>query len=399
MVQNLNYASRRPMAVWKMKDEGNQPQMPKARINLDEATTATDPILTLGTHLPMYFDPERLIDADNVRPNETEAEHDDRVKRLIKQIETDGQAMPIKVQAASDSAYKIVDGQGRADAIRFINNFRKSKGDPTLPPLTAWCVIDDAADPWLSSVKLNVQRKNYSDLQLSALIAEARERYGWQKKGGGKKLADLFGITEQYLVEYNKLHEAPADVKARLASGELSKSGALALLTAAPEPEDTGKRTKVVEKAKEIAVAAEAEKQAKTPKRPVKTMAEVDAKYHAQKKNAKSQADKPAKVVKVSEPAKPVKVEAKHVAEAARQVAAEAGEETPVVKRSLSELLAVVSNLQETAAAVEAPSVIQLAGAKFLAGLVAFRNGTMTVKQLSNRYTTLTSFEVKAAKK
>ncbi len=338
-------------------------------------------------HISIYLDPSRLLDSQNVRPGETIAEHDARVARLARQIREDGQQVPVIVADTDGGAYRVVAGQGRVDALRLLNNTLKSNGSD---PLYAWCTLDTGSDSWATAVKENVHRENYSDLQLAALISEAQARYGWKKgKGGGKKCAEFFGLSEPHLVEYNKLAAAPQDVKDRLASGELSKSGALKLLSttsADDTPAAAERRSKVAAKAKSI------------------SQEETDRKYAASREAFKKEqragtANKPvtskdATEAAKDEPAKPApKVKAEHIAQAAREVAQAANEAPPVVKRNRTEILAAISNLLEFS-----PTATMDACREFLEALLKFAEGNLSPRQLQNRWNTIIGIDLRPKK-
>lgn len=328
------------------------------------------PSEVLSSHQPLYLDPHLILDGENVRPGETEGEHSSRIRLLAKQIREDGQGVPvivrrilplIKKSAAADSssAYQVVEGQGRVDALRYLSNQYKSEG---LDPIPVWCVLTSSDDSWATAVKLNVQRRNYTDLQLADLISQARIKYGWDGKGDGKRLADFFGLTQPHLVEYNTIAAAPADVKARLASGELSKSGALALLKLTSGSEQ---REAVAEKAKDIAT----KKAAKA----------------AKEKNGKAAESTPAKPAKEPKEPKQVKVQAKDVADAARAIAESTGGPAPVVKRNRTEIIAAITSLAELM-----PEALHYkSGIAFLNGILGFADGEFSPKQLQNRWNTL----------
>lgn len=367
-------------------------------------TISADPISSeiLDNHTPLYLDPHSVIDGENVRPGETEGEHSSRIKLLAKQIREDGQGVPVVVRKIGSNfpsgtdAYKVVEGQGRIDALRLLQKQYMSEG---LEPLPAWCVLTSSSDPWATAVKLNVQRRNYTDLQLSYLISQARAKYKWDGKGGGKKLAAFFGLTEQHLVEYNTIGAAPADVKSRLASGELSKSGALALLKLTSGSEQ---REAVAEKAKDIAT-----------KKAAKTKEETDAKYQASRKKLEAAKAKNAKEPQITSAQPPkvhksipdadptpapapkkVRVQAKDVAEAARAVAEDKGEKAPVVKRNRTEIITAITSLSELMPDL---NNTHYNGKAFLNGLLRFADGTFSPKQLQNRWNTLIGVDPKKA--
>lgn len=339
--------------------------MPKPKIDLDnlhddESSSVID---ISNPHAPLYFDPHSLINAENVRPLESAVEHVIRVQNLKKQIKADGQQVPVKVAILPNGAVRIVAGQGRVDALRELDK-------------QVWCVLDTSSDLWASAVKENVQRKNYNAVQLANLISQARERYGWDtSKGGGKKTAEFFGISEQDLVAYNKLADAPADVKSLVQAGTLSMDAALKLLKAAPEPV---KRAEVSKKATEIAALDTKGKKA------VRSQEEIDARYRASRKNLGKQLATPVadrKSVTVA----PVKVQSKHIAQAAREVAAASNEAAPAIKRNRTELLAAITQLLESSP----ENAKAESGREFLTAFVKFADGEFSPRQLSNRWNPL----------
>ena len=336
------------------------------------------------SHSPIYLEPESILDGENVRPDESVNEHSDRVQKLAASIAVDGQQLPIKIHNGAADHYTVVDGRGRRDALQLLNVGRRSEG---LEPLLAWCVlVGEGTDAWATAVKLNLQRKNYNDLELADLIQQARKRYGWAAKGGGKKCASFFGITEQLLVEYNLIASAPPDVKERIASGQLSKSAALTLLRVAlgTGKPAVAKRNTVVGKAQEIAQAArESSKGVTDPPAPV-----IAPRASQTPKNGISKKAESAQPSQPPAKSKKVVVQAKHIAEAARQVAASSGDTQPVIKRNRTEILQTIRNLYELmpATGLRCPE-----GKRFLKTFMDFAEGTggTTPKQLQNRWNDL----------
>lgn len=356
--------------------------MAKSSVSADQITNVANPNLATVSsvedlavsHSPIYLEPESILDGENVRPDESIADHTKRINDLARAIAADGQQIPIKVREEGDR-YKIVDGQGRRDALNLLNVGRRSEG---LEPLLAWCVLDQSADSWATALKLNLQRKNYSDIELADLIQQARKRYGWTSKGGGKKCAEFFGITEQLLVEYNLIAAAPSDVKDRIASGELTKSAALTLLKVALGTEKTAvkKRDTVVSKAQQIAQAA---------RETSKGVSATPASGIASTPQGIAAKAIPGTGETVQPPKAPV-VQAKHIAQAAREIAISTGTEQPVIKRNRTEILQTIQSLHELmpAKGMRCPE-----GKKFLKTLMEFAEGAGTPKQLQNRWNDL----------
>jgi ParB/RepB/Spo0J family partition protein len=320
----------------------------------------------LQEQLSIY--PDELLDsADPVRPGESKQEHKKRVQELVEQIREDGQRQPITVR--NDPSFgplklRVVDGQGRLEALRILD-------------IPAWCVLlEDSVDPWAAAVKLNVQRKNYNDLQLALLMKEARTRLNLN----GKQVAAMFGIKEPLLVEYGKIADAPKAIQEAVQSGELNRSVALKLIESTPgaTPE---KQRRVVEKAKEIA--------AQKPKVLIGTPEDMNGFEEAINDGPALKIPKGSKVIHTVEPIASqeshpaVKVQARHIAEAARVVAAESNEPVPSLKRSKSEILTALRNLSDLMPLEEG----KLDDARlFLAAIQQFADGEITPKQLQNKW-------------
>lgn len=230
-----------------------------------------------ASHLPIYVAPEDLHEGENVRPNETPEQHAQRVEQLAVLIDAEGQLNPIRIKEETDGKQVILGGQGRRDALVFINNKRKAAGQE---PLLAWCVIDTSTDPLRRAIIDNFGRTNNSPLEVAALMRRVREQHGWKnapgKKGEGAnaKLAAYFGIHPADVTQYEKIGDAPDDIKARLQAGEMTMNGALTLLkVAANAPDETTARdvrTQVADAALEIATQERAHKEALKPQKPVK---------------------------------------------------------------------------------------------------------------------------------
>lgn len=279
------------------------------------AAAAIESAVELGSHLPVYVEPETLQAGENVRPDETPDQHQRRIEQLATLIESDGQLNPIRIREEADGRQLILAGQGRRDALVYLNNKRRSAGDE---PLLAWCVIDTSTDPLRRAIVDNFARTQNTPLEIASLMRRVRDQHGWKnapgKKGEGanKKLAAYFGIHPADVTQYEKLGEAPDDIKARLNSGEMTMNGALTLLKVTMhEPDEVTARDvrkAVADKAREIA-------EAETPRMPVIESPKAAAKAAKTAKSEKAEKPAPAAADR-----KPVRVTGAHIAQAAAAV-------------------------------------------------------------------------------
>jgi len=198
--------------------------------------------------------PEQLIPNEaneKARPAETAEQRTERVQRMAKSICSTGQTHPvIAIHSDSDGIYEYIDGGGRVDAIKLINEGYCSGGKAPDEPMKVEILLrDDAADFYRIAVVSNIERTQNSLNDMIGIIRESRERNGWKGRGADSKVAEYLGILPSRVSEYGKVAAAPPEIKSRIASGEIKSLDAALKLMAVPDD----KRAEVTERASELA--------------------------------------------------------------------------------------------------------------------------------------------------
>jgi len=269
----------------------------------------------LGLTLNLLPDEIKLRKEQLVRKfkGSPEAEEKSIRELALSLLEPEGQLLPLIVREEKQGQYSLIAGhRRRAAAMRINSGEFKSRYDPKKQgPFTLECVVRryDDAQAKRAAIIENIQRKNFTPIDLMLLIADARKENGWEGGENTKQVAAYFGVSTATITEHEKLAEAPKSIQQQVHSGEMTTQAALTAIKRV-EPE---KREEVVEDAKKLSreEAKEAVKRADAnPKMSAK-----------QKAIAKKNAEKP-------------KVQEKHVVQAARKKGALKGKE-PRQKKEL----------------------------------------------------------------
>lgn len=178
----------------------------------------------------------------DVRPG---AADDEEIELLAHDIESNGQQDALIVSAKINApngadvdeyteAYTLVAGHRRRRAVSLVNTKRSALGEPLLK-LRVYVdrSITDTNIGLQKAIASNLHRKNFTPLQLALLIQRLKKEFGWDKQGfkGTQQVADYLKINAATVVQHEKFLKAPEEIKAALASGELSADGALTLIT------------------------------------------------------------------------------------------------------------------------------------------------------------------------
>lgn len=221
----------------------------------------------------VLLDPDDVIldTATHVR-TDSNFPSDDSIKQLAQSIKSQGQLEPGVVRLGRGSAdgemvYHLIAGRRRLAACASIN--RK---------FIAHVIETD--DPFRAAVTENLQRKNFTPIELSHVITRIRDKYDWKDGADTKEVAKFLNVSPATVTQHEKLRDLSADLQAKVHEGVLSAQSAFELAKVAP-----AKREEVVEKAQRI---------------------------------AKAEAPAPKKTETKSETVKPVKVTAAHVKKAIR---------------------------------------------------------------------------------
>jgi ParB/RepB/Spo0J family partition protein len=237
----------------------------------------------------------------DVRTGPKSKEDAEKIDLLAKSIYTDGQLQPILVRPNSkEGHYYLIAGRRRYAAKQII-------AEKTKEPVTIDAVVVEATDEqaWLSSIQENLQRKQFSPIEIAQNIVDIRKRKGWNGKDWTDKVAVFLHVSRATVSQHAKLLSLPADLRKKVHSGDLGVQAAIDILAV-----EESKRDEVFAKAEQLAEAEVAEKQA-------------NAKTAKVGKGGKAVSDEPtptsAPKKAISEEVEKGKVKRKHVLEAARQ--------------------------------------------------------------------------------
>jgi ParB family chromosome partitioning protein len=237
----------------------------------------------------------------DVRNGPKSKEDAEKIDLLAKSIYTDGQLQPILVRPNSkEGHYYLIAGRRRYAAKQII-------AEKTKEPVTIDAVVVEATDEqaWLSSIQENLQRKQFSPIEIAQNIVDIKKRKNFNGKDWTEKVAVFLHVSRATVLQHSKLLTLPADLKKKVHLGELGVQAAIDLLAV----EET-KRDEVFAKAEQLAEQEAAEKQ-------------PSVKAGKVGKGGKAVSDEPtptaAPAKGTPEEAEKGKVKRKHVLEAARQ--------------------------------------------------------------------------------
>jgi ParB family chromosome partitioning protein len=252
-----------------------------------------------------------LIDSialDPVTDVRSGAESDESLKEFAARLDVEGLAQPVLVRPCpvlgGSPPYSVIAGRRRLAAF-------KLNGKTHIPAYVL--DVDDETARRLAFEE-NYRRKQFSPVDLAKLFLEARgEKY---QPNWSERVSKRFGVSRATVTETIKMYEGLAgspELLAQVHAGTLASDAAILI---AKQKEESGK---LFEKAQEIAVQEATSKKAKIAKgSPRSDQGVAEAQPKAGKSVQKAADGKNA-------PNKPVKVQAKHVKQAARATGKSAG--------------------------------------------------------------------------
>jgi ParB family chromosome partitioning protein len=154
-----------------------------------------------------------------------------KIDSLAKSIIEQGQLQPIVVRPnGSGETYLLVAGRRRLAACQLIEEkFSEREGRPVTFDIEALIVEKNDEESWVAAIQENLQRKNFSPLELAQNIADIRERKTWNGKDWSKRVADFLHISRATVTTHIGLLEMPEDIQAKVHRGELSAQSAFDL--------------------------------------------------------------------------------------------------------------------------------------------------------------------------
>lgn len=170
------------------------------------------------------------------------------VEQLANTIERDGQLETVlvaEVKKGEEDVYVVVSGHRRRRAIVLINERRSQNGKELMK---VRCKVE-RGDLIRKSLIINLQRKNYSAMQLAHEIKRIRDDKKWEGFAGLKKIAEYMQLDVANIRQHEKLLDAPREIQEKLEEGRIGMQGALELMEVKPE-----KVPKVLKKAEELQV-------------------------------------------------------------------------------------------------------------------------------------------------
>ena len=188
------------------------------------------------------------------RPEPLPPDEDDSIGALAKSLQSDGQIVPCVVEQRSDGAYYLIDGGRRLKAARRID---------AKEPFQLLCAVGASGSPEDAlrlAIHANLKRRGYTALQLAKLCQDLRASHGWE---GTREVALYLGVSRAQVSEHDKLLHKPEameqavydDLLAQVASGGMLADAAFYALTHI-EPAKAGP---VLQRAGEIAKQAKRE--------------------------------------------------------------------------------------------------------------------------------------------
>jgi ParB-like chromosome segregation protein Spo0J len=206
------------------------------------------------------------------RPTEKPEARALRVESIAKSIAAQGQHYPVLVVESQSedefdddgnpiTTYQYVDGGARVDAIRKLDDGTE-----------VWCsVVSSSDDLFRTAVTSNLHRTQNSILDMAYIIQEVRERHSWTGLGGQKKVCEYLGLPQNRVSDYERLLRAPKPIRDMIDSGEVATVDAALLLL----KQDTGKLDEITAKAKLIAEREGKDKKAETKAKATKKLADA----------------------------------------------------------------------------------------------------------------------------
>lgn len=218
----------------------------------------------VGTEIIQLMPEDLILDTHtDVRPwesTQTAEEEAKRIEALAKTIQDEGQIQPVVAREIIDAetgavTYSLVAGRRRRAAVAYINAKHAKEGSPLRLPLNVSILHDVSDDSAFRKAMLeNAQRLQMSPMDMAMNVVTIRTRMGWEeKKDWSKRVADFLGTSRAFVTQKVKLFELPAEMQAKIHSGEMSEEAAWIAIKVKPEH-----REAVVAKAGEIAAAERA---------------------------------------------------------------------------------------------------------------------------------------------
>lgn len=169
------------------------------------------------------------------------------VEDLATTMERDGQLDDIILVPVEDGKLVLLAGHRRRRAATLINERRSAENRPLFK--LRYQVNREGGDLFRKAVISNLQRRDFSPMDLTLLIKRIKQENNWAGMGfkGSKKTAEYLGISVANVTQHEKFSLFDEEMQQKLHRGEISAHSAYDLMEVKPE-----KRAEVLSKASEI---------------------------------------------------------------------------------------------------------------------------------------------------
>lgn len=191
----------------------------------------------------LALDEIELDPVTDVRPGPVPKDEAAKIDALAKSMYEQGQAQPIVVRPGENGKYKLIAGRRRLAAKKLI-------ADKTGEPVTIDSLIRESSDDeaWSLSIQENLQRRQFSPIELAQNIMDVKKRKGLDGEDWTKHVAEFLHVSRATVSQHAKLLELPADIRMKVHKGDLSAQSAFDLYAV-----DEGKREQVLKDAEKLA--------------------------------------------------------------------------------------------------------------------------------------------------
>lgn len=258
--------------------------MPKP--TMEPISSITGTAAQEGMLVQLALDQITLDPNTDVRTGPTAKDEAAKIDALARSMYEQGQLQPVVVRPnGKEGTYLLVAGRRRYAAKQVIAS--RTNEAVTIDALVVSKTDEEA---WAASLQENLQRRQFSPIELAHNIVEIRKRKRWDGEDWSKHVADFLHVSRATVTQHAKLLDLPADIRSKVHKGDLSAQSAFDLYS--------------VEESKRAQVLADAEK-----------LAEEEAVEEAAKPR-KGKAEAKGKQTEETEKAK---IKHRHVLEAARK--------------------------------------------------------------------------------
>lgn len=211
-------------------------------------------------HPPLEVEPDAILsdpDIRNLRTWDGATVQELGIPELARLILEEGQLVPCLVRETPDGLMMVA-GERRREAVKLI---RESEEGQEHYPLKIQIIEADDDQALRAALIENIQRANFTAIELAHVIKRLRGRFHWEGVAGTREVAQYLGVSSATVTQTEKLLTLPDELQAAVQQRRMSGTAALDLLST-PGP----LQPVVAAKAQELADSDKAVKEAKKRK-------------------------------------------------------------------------------------------------------------------------------------